>query len=182
MKSYDAARKAHDSREFWARVIIGIGLIGTVLGIGLGREFGGIPMAALGALPGIVLYMQGTSALVSAQNGRAMVDTAEHTQLSLKVARDQLEISKELLSLSRQGTQSTSPTTGSAIPSLSFDTNEPAANDATALVHLGRSIAHTENGYEFEGQTFANLDAAKQHVENTLERQTAPLVASRDAP
>jgi len=189
MKSYEAARKAHDALEFWARVLMVIGVLAAGAGgFTLFQMREDILIALIGTIPGVFLYMQSNTALANAQNGRAMVDTAEYSQQILKISRDQLEISKQTL---KQGAmvqegyaaleaakaelenpQEPEPVASYANPP---STKEPvelaiAAPEAEpevleTLEYAGRSIDFDGQYYRFAKMTFANLDAVHGYID-----------------
>jgi len=108
MKSYSAARGMFGFLEFlsWFGIIIGaiIALVAAG-GVSQVRGFGntsGVGMMMLAAAPGIGMALSGFFGLVFVQIGRAGVDTAEYSQQMLKVARDQLAVSNQMLTGSQR--------------------------------------------------------------------------------
>ena len=100
MRSYGAARTCFSILGFLSWAVIIFGALIALVGIGtmgqMSRGYGGPSMAGLaGVLPGAIVMFLGFLGLVGVQMGRATVDTAEYTQQGLKIAREQLEISKQ---------------------------------------------------------------------------------------
>lgn len=102
MRSYDTSRTIFGIVEFlaWASLILGglffvIGLNGVFSRSGFGGN-----LSAILIVPGVILVVFALLAIVTIQTARAGVDTAELTGQMLKVARDQLEVSRHAL---RQG-------------------------------------------------------------------------------
>ncbi len=97
MRSYEAARSLFGFLAFlaWAVVVIG-GIAALIAGGGVTSHYGG-GAAFLAMMPGIGLSLVGFILVAFVQMGRANVDTAEYTQQMLKIARDQLEVSRQAL-------------------------------------------------------------------------------------
>ena len=106
MRSYETARSLYSFLTFCAWCLVVGGVIVALIGAGAAsemRSFGrSAPAAAvfMASIPGLALTLAGVLSLALVENGRAAVDTAELTQQMLKVAREQLEVSKQAL---RQG-------------------------------------------------------------------------------
>ncbi len=96
MRSYDAARGLFSFLAFiaWSAVVVGV--IAAFGGAQMRTGFGGA-VGIMGALPGIGIAILGLFQVAIIQAARATVDTAEYTQQMLKIARDQLEVSKQSL-------------------------------------------------------------------------------------
>ncbi|WP_299771249.1 hypothetical protein [uncultured Tateyamaria sp.] len=137
MRSYDAARGSFSFFEILARIVVGIGLLAALLGAALAAKTGGngppnVLFAALGTIPGGFIALAGFYGLVMAQMGRASVDGAEYAQLSLSVARQQLELSQEALALSKSQAQPTYATKlATATASATQATAPTASPDST---------------------------------------------------
>ncbi len=97
MRDYNVARNLLSFLEFlfWMGVVIGL-LIAFLLMGTASRGYGAAP-GLLAALPGLALALFSLFGVASTQMGRAGVDSAEYGQQALKVARDQLEISKQAM-------------------------------------------------------------------------------------
>lgn len=111
MRSYEAARRTFNKLETVARIISAVGTLiaigGGLAGFALMSNSMPGPLAmAIGAVPGLMVAMYGSSSLASAQMGRASVDCAEYAQLSLSVSRQQLELAQEALSFNKNQSQS----------------------------------------------------------------------------
>ena len=102
MRSYETSRGILGLIEFLCWVGIALGIIAALLAGSAAAKFSGYgaPSFFAVALPGIVLASLGLIGVVQCQMARAGVDTAELTGQVLKVARDQLDVSKQAL---RQG-------------------------------------------------------------------------------
>ena len=120
MRSYEAARGLLGFLGFlaWCAIIVGVVIaIGAGSAVSQTRSFGvggGAMAGMMAAMPGLILAFLGFLALAQVQMGRAGVDTAEYTQQMLKIARDQLEVSRQA---ARQGDD----------PKKSFGTLQPEA-------------------------------------------------------
>lgn len=193
MRSYQAARSSFNFMEFMARAAILLGIcIGFVSVVAINQpwQFGvSVGLAIAGLIAGILVVMMGFFLLVNAQSGRASVDSAEYAQQSLKLARDQFEISKEMLQLAKReakapGYDSISAPAGQ-LQNISFDTNAAAPTAAAAgrtpIEHLGHQIAHTEEGYQVRDKSFPSLIEAKAFVGELIKREREPApVATAD--
>lgn len=127
MRSYEASRNLFSFLVFLAWCAIFLGVAMALVGGSLAtqaRSFGSGPhldiAAIMAALPGFGVSFFGFIALAMAQNGRATVDTAELTQQMLKVARDQLEVSKQ--ALKKDGLAPT------GFPAVAAPHNSPSGN------------------------------------------------------
>lgn len=97
MKSYQTARRICTFLEIlgWISVVYGLGLA-----VVLGESYA--PYSSPGAafavvLPGLIIAVVGLFYVGGVQGWRSTVDTAEFTQQLLKVARDQLDVSRQAL-------------------------------------------------------------------------------------
>ncbi len=102
MRSYETSRTIFAIIEFlaWCSLVLGglffiIGLNGIFSRSGFGSN-----LSAILIIPGVILVVFALLTIVTIQTARAGVDTAELTGQMLKVARDQLEVSRQSL---RQG-------------------------------------------------------------------------------
>ncbi|WP_298975925.1 hypothetical protein [uncultured Roseobacter sp.] len=105
MRSYEAARSLFSFLGICSWVVIAIGVVVALGGLSAASSFGrnaGMLQALAGATPGVILAMLGFFGLALVQMGRANVDTAEYGQQSLGVARQQLEISNQVLAQNKQ--------------------------------------------------------------------------------
>jgi hypothetical protein len=194
VRSYEAARALFGFLGFlfWCGAIIGV-VIAIAAMQAAGSNFGR-GSGVLAAFPGI--FIAGVSMLGVAiiQSARASVDTAELTQQMLKVARDQLEVSKQAL---RQGSDLTRGfaalgTGGPLDPeaaaravasfgSPSFEepllgSNAPEKDHMPDLIPLengdyryfGRPLLKAPNGYTLEGKTYDSLVAAMTEIDKEM--------------
>ncbi|MEM9270977.1 MAG: hypothetical protein AAGA78_18815, partial [Pseudomonadota bacterium] len=124
MRSYEAARGYFSFLSFisWA-AIIGGGILALVAISAAGSQPGAL--ALLAGLPGALLAFAGFFGLIFVQSSRASVDSAEYAQQALQVARDQLAISQEMLTLARAKPATAGYTATDAPQNVSFDTDAP---------------------------------------------------------
>lgn len=100
MRSYQTARRIFGFIEIVAILVIIAGIAIGLAGLAIladaasGRRFPG-DLVFVGLVPGAIIVFIGLFGIVIAQSARASVDTAELTGQILKVARDQLEVSKQ---------------------------------------------------------------------------------------
>lgn len=104
MRSYEAARNLFTVLGFISWAVIIIGMLISLAGASAANSALGFPggqrssaLAFAGMLPGLRVVLSGFLMLCAVQVARAGVDTAEYSQLLLKVAREQLEVSKQAL-------------------------------------------------------------------------------------
>ena len=190
MRSYQAARTFFSILGFLSWCIIVLGVIVVVIGMAAagqtGRGFGGPAMAGLAMLPfGIVIAFLGFLGLVFVQSGRANVDTAELTQQGLKIAREQLEISKQALKqgaileqgyAALQAAKANLQTEKPAASTSSYSDAKPATDirsngapsSSDAIDHKGTTIRVVEAGYAVGDAVFDALDNAKAHIEGQV--------------
>ena len=97
MRSYEAARSLFSFLAFiaWSVVVIGV-IVALVSAVGASK-YGGGGAGLLAMVPGIGIGITGFILVAFVQMGRATVDTAEYTQQMLKIARDQLEVTRQAL-------------------------------------------------------------------------------------
>lgn len=130
MRSYEAARGLFSFLGFcsWAVIVLG-GIIALVGGAAVGSGFGQDPSGAqaiMQALPGIAMSLLGVYGLALVQMGRAGVDSAKHGQQALQVARDHLEVSRQLIAQTHASPTSYKQATASMPPlSESKTANDP---------------------------------------------------------
>lgn len=98
MRSYGTARSLFGFLELVAWSAVVIGMLAAFAGADTrsGGMFGG-NIGIIGAVPGIIITVLGLFQVAIVQAARATVDTAEYTQQMLKIARDQLDVSKQSL-------------------------------------------------------------------------------------
>ena len=198
MRSYGAARSYFSILEFlsWCIIILGgLVAIGAIMTLGqMSRSFGGSPMAGLaGLIPGASVMFAGFMGLVLAQIGRAGVDSAEYGQQSLKIAREELEISKQALkqgAITEQGYAALQSAkkelrSGEAPASASYANSKPNEAEAEAeavsyqpgdtIDYQGQLIRVVEAGFVYGGTVFHTLRNAKAKIdENSFAQQPEP--------
>ena len=98
MRNYEVARKIFSFLEVigWIVVCVGV-IVGFVLADGAGRYATGGQQFLL-FLAGLSVSLVGLVFVGGVQAGRATVDSAEYGQQMLKIAREQLEVSRQGLS------------------------------------------------------------------------------------
>lgn len=204
MRSYNTSRVFFGLLELIAWPALGIGVlliiysIRNLLGLGIyGFDVNqSLQLLILG--PAMLLILYSLLVILIAQVGRAGVDTAELTGQMLKVARDQLEVSKQSLrasevvsrsyeGLALKGDDDTPMADyGAAFASGRAEAaaGTSAANgtastvSADGLVQLpivdattayrGREILHSGAAYLVEGERFATLSGAKAAIDDLL--------------
>lgn len=175
MRSYETARSLFGFLEFIFWSIVAIGVIGAAMGAeGASRGFGG--GALVGALPGLALALLGLLGVAMIQNARAGVDAAEYSQQMLKVARDQLEISKQALrgtapdqpsfsAVEPNHRHSTTPSTGKTEPPVRRQSVQASLPDEDGVrTYNGNRIEKRGNHYYVDERPFITLGKAKKYI------------------
>ena len=133
----------------------------------------------LSAAPGIVLIILGNFILVNIQTARATVDGAEYAQQSLKLSRDQFDLSKQMLALAKTDGEAIGYPTDTIIGdlqnvSLDIETSASAVeasgetpNKSSVLTHTygGHIIEERNDEFLIDGRSFVTLDAAKFSID-----------------
>jgi len=198
MRSYEAARRICSFLENigWLAVVGGV-ILAFVLAESV-SSYARPGAAFAAAIPGIVFSVFGLFCVGGVQGWRSSVDTAEYTQQMLKIARDQLEVSRQ--GLRGQGTPRVSfeeQQEPSAQKSVSFGdsvSTSPDANsdqtdtpssklqltDGTSIDSVedlepgqivdyrGNEIRVVEAGFVFSGTVFRTFDQAKTRIDDAL--------------
>lgn len=182
LRSYGVARTIFSIVEFvgWCVVVIGV-IVGFALAgsaaryVSGGEKFLLFLAGASGSLLGLFL-------VGSVQNWRAGVDSAEYGQQMLKVARDQLEVSKQ--GLKRQEVESRSfaalksPTEQASTTSLERTeprvTRQPKAAEPGR--HRGHNIYHIGSTYRAVGKVFPSHADAVAAIDAKLD---APAIENK---
>jgi len=179
MRSYEAARRYFSIMGFgsWSVIIIGV-LVALVSAGGVSQYAGG-GVGLLAMLPGFGIVIVGFLLLVFVQIGRANVDTAEYTQQMLKIARDQLDVSKQ--SLKQGGTFQKN------YVSLNVEAKDPLQNKGYSteesepekdvkpkpesvqqieekIQYEGHIITSNDNMFRVENTVFETIQFAKEHI------------------
>lgn len=169
MRNYEMARFVFLLLEFFAWLGVAAGVMITFGVTGLAaRGFGASGLVA--AIPGIAITIAALLCVAIVQNGRAAVDTAELTQQMLKVARDQLEVSKQALkqgdtlkqgfaALAKANEAHASPSVGYATPKAA-SASEPSTQTPVKSFSARSSDEPEIDGniFRYKGQT-AELSA-----------------------
>lgn len=184
MRSYDGARALFSFLSFLAWSMVIVGVILAFGGSAAVSQFSRSTSAIFGALPGIAVSAVGLFLIALVQNSRATVDTAEYTQQMLKVARDQLDVSKQSLKQNHTAPQSYAAVNGS-------ENNESPSkasfvvSDATAPQSLiqpnAKALTYDDitrrNGLYFVGNIeFRELEYAREYVERSQQLELEPVV------
>jgi len=198
MRSYEAARSYFNFLGVLSRGVIAIGAIVALFSIvaagQISQGFGGGGMAGLaGILPAAVIMFTGFMGLVIVQIGRAGVDTAEYTQQMLKIARDQLEVSRQALrgpnapansfadatnevdgTLSGYGVfadstiaEALESETQESIEDITSHVNDPEVEQGKkdgVLYYDGQKIVVENHAYYLKGRVFTTLAKARAKI------------------
>ena len=178
MRNYQTARSLFSFLEFlsWAMVVLGV-LAALILANSVSRY---APQGAgiMAALPGVAISFLGVVSAAMVQNWRAGVDSAEYGQQMLKLARDQLEISREALQQGRKqvesfatvaegtngGAESAKPSFADA-PAVDPETSENAQTREGAIEYKGRTISKEEGQFVFSNMAFGSLEQAQGYID-----------------
>jgi hypothetical protein len=188
MRSYETARSLFSFLALiaWAVVVIGV-LVALISAAGVSKYAGG-GAGLLAMVPGIGIVIAGLLQIAFVQMGRATVDTAEYTQQMLKVARDQLDVSRQALKQQDINVHSFT----SLQQHVSQEGGQQSYSESRPVQHISESKAPDEvieyAGHQIErfGEIFAlgavqfhNLGYAKDHVDLVLNKA---LVAESQLP
>jgi len=191
MRSYEAARRICSFLENigWLAVVGGV-ILAFVLAESV-SSYARPGAAFAAAIPGIVFSVIGLFCVGGVQGWRSSVDTAEYTQQMLKIARDQLEVSRQSLRGNKTEALSFGDTveneTSSSGPSFA-DMSATGASNSTEqsrdtepearpiapperpamnqeLSFQGRKlIEYADGSYTLGDRNFSDLDAVKEHI------------------
>lgn len=196
MRSYHAARALFSFLAFCAWTVVIIGVLVGVLGAGGGSRYGGAGTGLLAMAPGIGIAISGLILVAFSQMGRANVDTAEYTQQMLKVARNQLEVSKQSLkqgvafsksysslnkeTLQNPGHASKPVNQDNASPSQ----EEPIPNSGKKVSYNGHVITETSGIFHVRDAEFRQIKHARAYIDlqnekENLAKQIATLNANQ---
>ena len=206
-RSYETARTIFGILEFvaWTAVVVGIiaaFAAASATGSSFGRSAG---MAVfLAAIPGVILSVVGLIAAAMVQNARAGVDSAEMSGHMLKIAEEQLKLSKEAHKASfaqsasfSQAQKSPAKPVASADPASSDVPQTSSAPKAVAaeatignrkeppvfgqaptletITHDGFSIRRTEDAFFIGELRFTELEPAKAFIDENLSKTNKSL-------
>jgi len=199
MRSYEAARSLFSFLAFVAWSVVVIGVLVALIGMGSVSQYAGGGAGLLAMVPGLGLALAGLIQIAFIQMGRATVDTAEYTQQMLKIARDQLDVSRQGLKRQQETPSSFAgqAAAGAAADQRSFSERIPAERpqkevpkpdeayvprflqkDQSAQPALenwdyrGTRINKSDHGFLVEGETFQSLELAKLHVDGEVLRNS----------
>ncbi|SDL26238.1 hypothetical protein [Aliiruegeria lutimaris] len=205
MRSYEAARSYFGFLEFLSWCVVGLGVIAALIGMGAASDMRGYGGASAGAIilavmPGGALAFLGFLGLVFCQIGRANVDTAEYTQQGLKISREQLEISKQMLKQGAKSDQGYAAALQAAKDELrtgaTLSASEPAgasyaaATKETApqlkldhepgetIAYRGKEIRVVEGGYVLGGTIYPTYDKVMDQVDIGIDGYASERAAS----
>lgn len=193
MKSYETARKIGSFLEFIGWIIV---IMGIIAGLAMANNAGpyvSTDRKILTFVSGLSISLVGIICIGLVQHWRASVDTAELTQQILKVARDQLEVSRQLLaghsgvstsfadaaakteeesraSFADIGNASEGQQGAPAIEAAHSD-SAPTAEDLQPkkmIDYNGAEISQTAAGFLAHDVMFETLDGAKEFVDDRI--------------
>lgn len=176
MRSYDAARGLFSFLAFiaWSAVVVGV--IAAFGGAQMRTGFGGA-VGIMGALPGIGIAILGLFQVAVVQAARATVDTAEYTQQMLKIARDQLDVSKQSLKQGYEAaatysakTEQKTTTQGKGYSAKnSKEKTGPKIEVSKSIDHKGETIKQLAGSYHYKGASFRRLDQVRAYIDVQIE-------------
>ena len=192
MRSYEVARSLFSFLAFCAWSIVVIGVLVALIGAGGGSRYGGAGAGLLAMVPGLSIGIAGLLLVAFVQIGRATVDTAEYSQQMLKVSRDQLEVSKQVLKLQNAVPQTFTTTmqtesgqeTQKSFASQTDKTSpqgrmvenlkpEPTVDQST--IYQGKIIRDQKGKFIYKNMPFDTLLAAKESIDNLATSSTKKL-------
>ena len=191
MRSYEAARNLFSFLGFlaWCAIVIGVvlALVGANEATEAARFYGSRnsgSAAFAGMIPGLVGALLGFVFLALVQMGRATVDTAEYTQQMLKIARDQLEVSKQGLRKSEPAADGFAAlnaakselATGNSSQAKSFadlDRKQQAGPEAeheigSTVTYRGETLRVVGAGYVLRDRVFSSYEEVTKRIDATL--------------
>lgn len=213
MRSYEAARTYFSILGFISWCVIGVGAIVAFYAMmQMDQSSRNVGAMGLGGSPpqflnvtifvlGLWIAFSGFLGLVVAQVGRAGVDTAEYTQQGLKVARDQLEVSRQALkqgSVDEQGYAALQTAKADLGTAGGASTGSETASFAEAAVpekrtpktrhqpgeiieYRSKNIRVVEAGYIFGGTVYRTIEGAQSRIDEAL-KWTSPPVSETTRP
>jgi hypothetical protein len=196
MRSYAGARTLFRFLEFLAWVMVVVGVLVAIGGGGAASSYGPRGAGMIAVLPGLVISVFGLLLVAQVQNARAGVDSAEYGQQMLKIARDQLEISKQALKQdaaapqsfmddnSRSGSSTGYTSESGTLTRRAMKRRRPegqsdAARDDSSdtlmlsippggevIEYRNQTIVSDGGKFHIGSATYFKLDDAKQHIDN----------------
>lgn len=199
MRSYETARSLFGFLEFlaWSGVVLGV-LVAFMGADSMSNgPYGGSSGATimLAAMPGIAVAVFSLLNVAIVQGARATVDTAEYSQQMLKVARDQLEVSKQGQAgkITAQSTfADAGQKAGRKKPKMAFSNQVQAADQSNDLVetpemepqpkledfvHKNMLVQAGSDKYFLAGKYFASKEEVKHHIDALYGTNPKPLEA-----
>jgi len=187
MRSYEAARSLFSFLAFIAWSVIILGVLVGLIGAGGVSQYAGAGAGMLAMIPGIGIGIGGFILLAFVQMGRAGVDTAEYTQQMLKVARDQLEVSRQGLKGEQNAPKRFEAIKNQAAPATGFQKGDfvdasgevdsslsdnhslqkPEIKEGETILFQGQAITQKNGQYITGGEIFSRLLYAKSHIERS---------------
>lgn len=177
MRSYGAARGIFTFLEIvsWGVVVIGI-IVGLIMAESAsrytsdGQRFLLFLMGASSSLIGLLM-------VGAVQNWRAGVDSAEYGQQMLKVARDQLEVSRQSLKQQEADRNSFAAlrSTDEQTHKASFDeaspiaSGQPTQEEIEPTIYRGQRIGWFSGAYQAFGASFDTYEEAQKAVDEKLD-------------
>lgn len=187
MRDYSTARTIFSILEFVAWTAVVIGVIVAVTGAGAAGRYGGGGAGLVAAVPGLILSVVGLIAAATVQFYRAGVDTAQMTGKMLKIAEEQLQVSKAAADYSGPIGSSKSAGMAAGVGTKSF-ASTPEQRDAvasrsevapgvsqdqpaTGIDHKGVAISVSQLGVFVGEERFETVEAAKKSVDDKAATQ-----------
>ena len=193
MRSYETARSLFSFLGFCAWSVVVIGVLVALAGAEGGSRYGGAGAGLLAMAPGFGIAILGLILVAFVQMGRANVDTAEYTQQMLKIARDQLEVSRQSLNGTGQQSKGFNSVKKQVEPKLGFEKADfsttvkqkideptieidgftPVTNElgfsvlneqGTLMEYRGREFEYVEGKYNLAGQYWSSGKLLKGHL------------------
>ncbi|WP_424991371.1 hypothetical protein [Fluviibacterium sp. S390] len=198
MRSYETARSLFSFLGFcsWVVIVIGAGAAfmgGAAVGATSFNNTPNIMQIALAAAPGVAILLLGLFGLALVQMGRAGVDSAEYGQQMLSVARNQLDISQQMLAqgatmaasyteIAHQRSQPSPVSGNTAAPPASFadmpgsaaladaDPDEPALTPMPARPEIPHTHVQElgDGHFKVHDRTFSNETDARDYQQKLL--------------
>ena len=192
MRSYEAARGYFSFLSFvaWCAILGGL-LLALGVGFPAAQITRGLPIVAfaVAAMPGIFLMLIGFFGLVYVQTARATVDSAEYAQQTLKLAREQHHVGKQLLALAQASEEKAgyeAVAEAAELTNVSYDTDPPKTDTPKSepLIPPEMPIASTYKGQRIQefrdfvlvdDDRFSSLEAARTAIDKPYMRSTLRL-------
>lgn len=186
MHEYKTARSIFSFAEFCAWALVVVGIILALVGMAGGGRMLGSSAGFIGALPGLVISIFGVFMAMNVQIGRAAVDSARNSSLSLKIAEEQLRLAKGSKSLASapvaqnrlsldstenrgapvEQSEKEAPATGEGTSQSVSTTAKPAPpSEPKITTYEGLQIKEAGMGVSVNGQWFKSEDEARAKID-----------------